>query len=131
MITIVLTGLVVVGLMAGIRTLIVSSSVVYNSAQLETVLVNAADRIERAPQLCEYEDYVDAAALANGWPASTTTASVERLKDVTTGNPATDWEDQPCPDDVQPFDVQRLVITATTPDGEITRTMLVIKSDAE
>jgi len=45
-----------------------------------------------------------------------------------TGNPAADWGAQICPADVKPFDVQRLVITATTPDGNISRTTTVVKS---
>jgi hypothetical protein len=124
---IVLTGLVVVGLLAGIRTSIKASSVAYEGALLETVLINAGDRVSRAPQLCEYEAYVDAAAAANSWPADTITVTVEKLV-ANTGSPS-DWATQACPDDIKPFDVQRMMITATTPDGRITRTMTVVKSN--
>ena len=126
-IAILLTGLVVVGLMAGIRTSVTASSIAYEGAQLETVLINAADRVSRAPQLCEYEDYVDAAALAQGWPVSTLSVSAELL--IANTGASSDWAAQACPDDVQPFDVQRMTITATTPDGELTRTMTVVKSN--
>lgn len=125
-----LTGLVVTGILASVQALITASSVAYDSAEIETVLVNAADRVERAPQLCEYEAYVDAAAQAKGWDPSTITATVERLVD-NTGNPATDWVPQTCPDSVRPFDVQRLEIIASTPDGGITRTALVVKSNVD
>ena len=127
-ITITLTGLVVTGVLVAVRTSIRASSIAYNGGQLETVLANAADRLNRAPQLCDYEQYVDAAALAQGWSASSTSVTVQTLVS-NTGNPAADWGPQTCPADVRPFDVQRLVITATTPDGNITRTMTVVKSD--
>ena len=125
---IVLTGLVVVGLLAGIRTSVTASSVAYEGAQLETVLINAADRVARAPQLCDYEDYVDAAALAQGWSVGAINSATELLVS-NTGSPSADWGPQTCPDDIQPFDVQRVTVTATTPDGKITRTMTVVKSD--
>lgn len=122
-----LTGLVVLGLLAGIRTSVTASSIAYEGGQLETVLINAADRVQRAAQRCEYEGYVDAAALAQGWDVGTISVSAELL--VANTGSTSDWAPQACPDDVQPFDVQRLTITATTPDGEITRTMTVVKSD--
>ena len=40
-----------------------SSSIAFSGAEVETVLLNASDRVNRAPQLCDYEAYVDAAAL--------------------------------------------------------------------
>lgn len=124
-----LTGLVVLGLLAGIRTSITASSIAYDGAQLETVLINASDRVSRAAQLCEYEPYVDAAAAANNWPASTITVSVEKL--IANTGSLSDWAPQTCPDDITPFDVQRMTITANTPDGRITRTMTVVKSNVE
>lgn len=129
-VTIALLSLVVVGILGAVRTSISSSSSAYDAAELETVLINAADRIDRATQRCEYEDYVDAAALANGWPVASISASVELLV-ANTGNPSTDWAPQTCPADVRPFDVQRVVVTASTPDGNNTRTMIVVKSDVE
>lgn len=129
-VTITLTSLVVVGILAAVRASVKSSRVVYDAAELETVLINAADRVDRAEQLCDYEDYVDAAALAANWPVSALSASVETLV-ANTGDPANDWAAQPCPADVRPFDVQRIVITATSPNGGITRTMTVVKSDVE
>lgn len=127
-VTISLTGLVVAGIVASVRTLILSSSISYKAAEVETVVINAADRVARAPQLCDYEAYVDAAALANGWETSTVSSTVDRLV-ANTGNPSTDWAPQTCPADVRPFDVQRITITVTTPDGRITRTAPVVKSE--
>ncbi len=127
MISIVLMGILIAGIMAGVQTSIRASSNAYNGAQLETVLINASDRVTRAPQLCDYEVYVDAAALAEGWPDSSVSVTVEKLV-ANTGAPS-DWAAQTCPADIRPFDVQRLVITATDPSGRITRTLTVVKSD--
>lgn len=129
LISLVLIGTVVVSMMAALRSSITASSLVFEAAQVETVLLNAGDRISRAPQRCEYEAYVDAAAVAEGWPLSTTTVQVDLL--VGDGTDPSDWQTQTCPDDVSAFDVQRLTITATHPDGKITRTLTVVKSDVE
>ena len=39
-------------------------------AEMDTALVDIADRIDRAPQACDYRDVLDAAAVAQGWPTS-------------------------------------------------------------
>lgn len=127
MISIALMGLTVAAVLAAVQTSIRSSSIAFTAAEVETVLLNASDRIARAPQLCEYEKYVDAAAQAGGWETDATSVSVERLAANTGGSG--DWVAQTCPADVGPFDVQRLTITATDPSGEITRIRTVVKSD--
>lgn len=129
-ITISLLGLVVAGLLTAVRTTVTASSVAYEGGDAETLLLNAADRVNRAPQLCEYEEYVDAAALAQDWSTSTISSRVELLVD-NTGNPAADWITQPCPADVGPFDVQRVVITVTTPENQIIRTLTAVKSSVD
>lgn len=126
-VSIVLIGGLLGGLLSAVQLSIRSSSIAYTGAQVETVLINASDRVNRAPQLCSYEDYVDAAALAEGWDVATTSVVVERLV-ANTGAPS-DWAPQTCPADVRPFDVQRLTITATDPSGRLTRTLTVVKSD--
>jgi hypothetical protein len=80
--------------------------------------------------LCDYENYADAAADAAGWPRANISASVELLNS-NTGNPGSDWVPQPCPADVKAFDVQKILISATTPDGGITRTITVVKSSVD
>ncbi len=127
LISIVLIGVVVTSMLAALRTSVLASSLVFDAARVETVLLNAGDRVARAPQQCEYEAYVDAAAVAEGWPLDTTSVVVERL--VGDGTDPADWQPQACPDDVTAFDVQRLTITAAHPDGRITRTLTVVKSD--
>lgn len=127
MVSIVLIGVLVTALLGAVQVSIRSSSVAFDGAEVETVLLNASDRVSRAPQLCDYEAYVDAAALAEGWDVSTTSVTVEHLV-ANTGSPS-DWQPQTCPADVSPFDVQRLTISASNPDGGITRTLTVVKSD--
>lgn len=127
MVSIALIGVLVAALLGAVQASIRSSSVAFAGAEVETVLLNASDRISRAPQLCDYEAYVDAAALAEGWDISTTSVTVELLV-ANTGSPS-DWQPQACPADVSPFDVQRLTITATNPGGGTTRTLTVVKSD--
>ena len=126
-ISIVLLGTIVAAVLGAVQASIRSSSIAYTGAEVETVLLNASDRIARAPQRCEYEQYVDAAALAEGWEVDATTVTVELL--VANTGAASDWAPQTCPDDVEPFDVQRLTITATDPSGRLTRTLIVVKSD--
>ncbi len=130
LISMVLIGMVVVSMMAAMRSGIRASSLVFEGAKTETVLLNAGDRVARAPQLCSYEAYVDAAAIAEGWPDTATTVTVDRLV-ANTGDPAVDWVPQTCPADVGPFDVQRMTITASDPDGAITRTLTVVKSNVD
>jgi len=127
MISIALIGVLVAALLGAVQASIRSSAVAFDGAVVETVLLNASDRVSRAPQLCDYEVYVDAAALAEGWDVSTTTATVESL--VANTGAASDWQPQSCPADVKPFDVQRITITASSPAGGTTRTLTVVKSD--
>lgn len=128
-ISLALMGIVVTGTLAAVGTSVRTSADAFDGAEIETVLLNASDRIARAPQLCDYEVYGDAAALSQGLDVSAVSSTVERLV-ANTGNPASDWGPQPCPADVGPFDVQRIVITATTPGG-ITRSMTVVKSSVD
>jgi type II secretory pathway pseudopilin PulG len=129
-VSIALIGSVVLALLAAVFASVAASSTVYEAAQVETVLLNAADLIERAPQRCEYEAYANGAADAAGWPsvANAITSTVERLVG-NSGNESIDWEAQPCGVDVAAFDVQRITITATEPSGRVTRSLTVVKSD--
>jgi len=134
LISLVLLSTLIAALLGGVFTAISSSSTAFEGAKVETVLLNAADRVDRAGQLCDYEQYVDAAASAidgaNPWPASTITATVEKLV-TNNGSASTDWAPTDCTSDpdVEPFDVQRITITASNPSGTITRTLTMVKSD--
>ena len=126
-ITLSLLGVVVAALMSSVRTSVIVSSEAYDISRVETVLLNASDRVNRARQSCDYTEYAQAAARAEKWAPELVTVKVERLRNPT-GNPNTDWVPESCSSSVNAFDVQRVTITATTPKGDITRTMSVVKS---
>lgn len=127
LVAIVLLGTVVVAILTAVRTSVGASSVAFESAQVETVLLNAVDRVERANQvLCDYEAYVDA-AVPEDWSAGSVSSSVQKLVGHT-GDPALDWST--CVTANGADDVVRVTITATSPDHGITRTITVVKSDA-
>ena len=73
--TIVLIGTVLLAIMNASIAGIKASSASTNLAQIETVLQNAADRVNRAPLKCDYGQYVAAAAQAVGWPPGQATAT--------------------------------------------------------
>jgi Tfp pilus assembly protein PilV len=126
-VAIVLIGIVVVGILTAVRTSIKASSTAYQAGQIETVLLNAADRVDRAVlRDCDYQAEADAATSESGWVF---VVVAEELIASPTGNPATDW--QPCSVPLGAFDVERVTITATNPTGRITRTITVVKSDAD
>jgi type II secretory pathway pseudopilin PulG len=125
-ISIVLIGIVAASVLAAVRVNIIASTVIQDAAGLETALLNAADRADRATiRDCDYQNEVSAGA-PDGFVI---TVHEEMLVDNPTGDPATDWV--PCAVPVQAFDVERLTITATHADGKITRTMTVVKSDVD
>lgn len=129
-ITIVLMGTVLIAIMnasiGGIR----ASTAAGDVAQIETVLQNAADRVNRAPQKCDYSMYVQAAAqVAWGDPnlASATYKWYEPGADATaTGTWHTGASSVA---GVCGKDVQLVTITVTSPNGKVTRSMQVVKSN--
>ena len=75
LVAIVLIGIAVIPIMmAGIVT-IKASTTSRNAAKVETVLANAADRVNRAGESCDYDVYVEAAAQAEGCDPSLATAA--------------------------------------------------------
>ncbi|MBI4884417.1 MAG: prepilin-type N-terminal cleavage/methylation domain-containing protein [Actinobacteria bacterium] len=125
-----LIGIAIVPIMmAGIVTIKASSSS-RTAARVETVLANAADRVNRAGESCSYDVYVEAAALAEGWSASQATATysyyVPAASPVTLGT----WVEGACPGATRPEGlVQRVIITVTGPNGHPQRTIEMVKSD--
>ena len=77
-ISITLMGTVVVAIIGAVRTLVVASSVGREAAQVETVIVNAADRVNRAPKRCDYTVFVQAAVQSQGWQADSASVSHDR-----------------------------------------------------
>jgi len=125
-ISIVLIGIVMASILEATRVNIVASSITQDAASLETALLNAADRVERATiRDCDYQNEV-AAGAPDGFVI---TVHEEMLVDHPTGDPVADWI--PCAVPIQAFDVERLTITATSADRKITRTMMVVTSDVD
>ena len=95
-------------------------------------LVNAADG-QRTARGCDYTVYVQTAVKLQGWAddrASVRTSYY--VPDSDTPSEDGTWVDQPCEDGMSiPTNglVQRVVISVTSPDGEIRREMQVIKRD--
>lgn len=124
-VTITLAGIVVLALLAAVRTSVTASSIVYEGGRLETALLNVSDQIRRATPACDYSGVTT----APGWDGTVTIESIENIKDasVRTDDSVTDWS--PCSLPVLVGDVQRVTIRATTADGDLSRTMVVMKSD--
>ncbi len=129
LISIALLGSIVLAMSTAVLAMVRTSSTVFEIAQVETVLLNASDLVERSEQQCNYDNAVQGAAIAAGWPADSVSATVEIL-DTNTGNPGGDWKVlDVCTGAIEAFDVQRLVISAAHPTEEITRTLTVVKSN--
>ena len=76
-IAIVLMGTVVVAVLNAVSTSVRASSVSRSAAQVETAVVNAADRVDRAPKRCDYTIYAQAAVQTEGWAAETASVTHE------------------------------------------------------
>lgn len=129
--TIVLIGIVVVPVLAAVRGAVQVSSTSKAAAEIQTVLINAADRVQRADgtSTCDFSTFAENAAVAAGWPASDIDVDQQYL-DVGTGT----WKAGPddgeaCPGgDPQLRVASRITITATSPVG-LQRSIQVVKTD--
>ena len=128
-ITIVLMGTVLIAIMnasiAGIR----ASSASTDLAQIETVLQNAADRVNRAPLKCDYSVYIQAAAQTAGWAPAQATATYQWYEPGVDATATGTWHDGACSVGVAGKDVQLVTITIVSPNGKVTRSMQVVKSN--
>jgi prepilin-type N-terminal cleavage/methylation domain-containing protein len=133
-ITIVLMSTVLIAIVNAAITGIRASSATVDVAQIETVLQNAADRVNRAPQKCEYDQFVQAAAQAALWQPGQATATYRYYKPGPTallqGTWATAADGKGCSvPGVAGKDVQLVTITITSPSGRVSRSMQVVKSN--
>ena len=98
--------------------------------RIDTVLANAADRVNRAPSSCDYSVYVEAAALAEGWsPGQATVTYQYYTPAASAGSPGT-WTSGACVNGVRTVGlVQMVTIGITNTDGNVLRTIQVVKSD--
>jgi type II secretory pathway pseudopilin PulG len=133
-IAIMLMGTITIASLQAVTTSIKTSSVSRSAAQVETAIVNASDRVNRAKKSCDYTIYAQAAVLTEGWPA--TSAAVTQQYYVPSGGPtvAGQWLDGPpsapaCPGAKTDLLVQRVTIKITSPDGKVRRSIQVVKSD--
>ena len=126
-VTLTLMAVVLLPILNAVALTIRSSSQGRAAAQVETALVNAADRVHRAPMSCQYEMYAEAAV-----PQFKDFAvSVSYAYYAPNAPPAARWVPQACEDGMDlPRDglVQRVVVSVTSPDGDVRREMQVVKS---
>ena len=128
-VTIALLGLIVVPLLSAVTTLTSASSTTRQAANVETVLINAVDRVNRAPSTeCDYRVFAEAAVLTQGWPASQASVTQGYLDNGAWSTGQVDAEACPPAGD-RPLLVKRVRITITSPDGKIARSVEVVKSD--
>ena len=149
LITIVLMGTVVLGVLAATATLLRASKTSEDAARVETALVSAAERIERADRAtfdCDLSPLVVAAMRAEfGIDETEARANLtigqqwyqkEHDEWIGEGNSLWHPNGQACPVDAanqpefQQGLVQKVVIEMTSPESGVTRTLEVVKSDA-
>lgn len=127
-----LMAIVVIPLMQATFTSVAASSTSREVAEIETVLQNAADRVNRAPIGCDYHVYVEAAALSKGWPATAASATYQHYVPGSSANASTPgaWEPGGCPDGIRTSGLLQLVtVTIENASGRTRRSIEVIKSD--
>jgi type II secretory pathway pseudopilin PulG len=134
-IAIVLMGTVVVAILNAVSTSVRASSVSRSAAQVETAVVNAADRVNRAPKRCDYSIYAQAAVQTEGWEPDRATVTHEYYVPGSDATVQGTWQTGvagapgcpgPAPTDLL---VQRVTISITSPDGKVRRNIQVVKSD--
>jgi type II secretory pathway pseudopilin PulG len=129
-VTIVIMGIIVVPVTNAVIGVIRSSSTNRGLSQVETVLTNAADQVNRAPRGCDYTEYVQTASRALGWPLTSATIVQSHFVPAATPVQAGTWVPGACvgatPDDLL---VQLVTITVRNPETGAQRTLQVVKSD--
>lgn len=130
-VTITLMAVVIVPIMSAVATSIKVSSIGRSAAQVETALVNAADRVNRASMACDYTVYAQAAVQSQGWQPGQATVTHAYYEPGATPSVAGTWVDgQACEISTATEGlVQRVTIRVTSPDGDIHREIQVVKSD--
>jgi prepilin-type N-terminal cleavage/methylation domain-containing protein len=140
LVTIVLMGVIIVPILAAVRASIRGASVSRAAAEVETVLVNAADEVDRRDLVavgCDLTGAARDAGLTQGWgEASDTLITVDHEFHHPSVDEWDRWADYVppgCP--AEAFDahlggpVVRVTITVTDPQRRVTRTLEVVKGD--
>jgi Tfp pilus assembly protein PilE len=129
-VTVLIMSVVVAPVLSAFATTVRASAGRDRAAVAETVLQNAADRVNRAPLKCDYSVYVQAAALSQGWTASSASVAMAHWRPGATPSAAGTWVAGGCDGaSVTPLLVQRVTITITSPTTGVVRTLQVVKSN--
>ncbi len=132
-ITIVLTGIVVLPILAAVRASIEAASVSRAAAEVETVLLNAADRVSRADRddfKCDFTLVAQQAAAVE-WSDPSAITVEHAHWDQNVSDWVVDSSGTACPGGVwnNGLLAQRIRISVTSPDANVTRTLEVVKGD--
>lgn len=131
-VTVTLMGVAMMPILIAALSLVKTSSYNRNATKVETVLANAADRLNRATESCQtanYQGVLEAALAVPKWPAELVTAEYSYFVPGPTVSDVGTWSTGLCPPNVLAKDlVQMVKITVTSPDGTIHRSMQVVKS---
>ena len=129
-----LIAIVIIPIIQATFVSVKSSSTARIVAEVDTALQNAADRVTRAPNLCDYDEYIQAALIAKGWDPSQVTAIYQHYEPGTSlkaidGTPG-QWVAGGCIGNTRtPRLIQKVTITVTSNQESVQRTIEVVKSD--
>lgn len=131
-VTVMIMGVVIAPIMAAFASAVRASASRDRAATAETVIQNAADRVNRAPLRCDYTQYARAAAQTEWGPSASSAATVSMSYWVPGATPAAtgSWAAGGGTDCTNPKSlvVQRVTITVTSPSG-VVRKLQVVKSN--
>ncbi len=107
-----------------------ASSQTRDLSRMETVLANAADRVNRATEGCDYLIYAQAATLSEWNDKTLATLTYQHYEPAASASTPGQWKPDACVDGIRtPGLVQMVTIKITSPDHKHTRTIQVVKSD--
>lgn len=131
-VTVALIGIAIIPIMIAAYALVKNSTYNRNATRVETVLSNAADRVNRAGGGCDYTDYYQAAVQSARWDTDQVSVVYEWYEPGANASVNGTWhvDGDGCPDGVNYTDelVQRITITLESPDGTVSRSIQVVKS---
>lgn len=125
-----LMAILVIPIFGAVKLSITESSRSRSAAQVETAIVNVADRVNRADKSCTYLPFVQSAMRVQKWDPSLATVVEEHYVAPANLNQPGQWVAGGCVADT-PTDllVQRVTIKITSPDRKASRSIQVVKSD--
>jgi len=127
---IVLIALIIVPLMDTVMASVRASSANNAKSNVETALRNAADRVNRAPGGCNYLIYAQAAVQSQGWDGDRATVTHKHYVPNSDITQAGNWVADACEGGVYTeLLVQMVTITITSPSGQSSGSIEVIKSN--